>query len=235
MRLSKTIVVGAAFAALMASARAEATAITYAASANTVDGTLSATAAFTTGAGFVQIVLTNTLAASAFVSPAQALSGISFTLSNNAGAVGALTASGQLGTFAQGTAVTYVAGSPTRWLGVGGGDFSVIGATVTLEAIGGGVPNQMIAPFVANGGNYPNDDSGVDNFVPYVIGPATFILNLSGVTASTTITAATFSFGVGPDHFVSGVVAQPVPEPASLSLFGVAMLGAGYRALRKRK
>jgi hypothetical protein len=102
---------------------------------------------------------------------------------------------------------------PTRWLGAGGqGGFSVVGNTVTLEAIGGGQPSQMIVPFQTNGGVYSNVNNGFDNFEPYTIGPATFGLNLSGVTANTTITSAIFSFGTGPDTFLPGT---SVPEPAS--------------------
>src|SRR5262245_43268399 len=99
MRLSRTVVVGAALAAaLMASARAEAASITYTGTGSTSDGTVSGSAQFTTGAGVITIVLTNTLSPlSALVSAGQALSGIQFTLSGATGALGSATAAGQLG------------------------------------------------------------------------------------------------------------------------------------------
>src|SRR5205823_13949993 len=64
---------------------------------------------------------------------------------------------------------------------------------------------------------YPNANNGIiNNFDPYTIGPATFTLTLSGVTANTTVTSASFSFGTGPDTFVPGTpgTTPPVPEPS---------------------
>ena len=57
--------------------------------------------------------------------------------------------------------------------------------------------------------SFPNANGSITDgpFNPFVVGPATFTLALSGVTADTTITSATFSFGTGPDTFVTGVPA----------------------------
>jgi len=223
-----------------------AAAITFSTTGTGSDGPLAASAQFVTSPGQIQVVLSNDLAANVIRSAGQALSDITFTLSNNAGTVGATNASGQLGNAEAGTPVGYVSGSPTRWLGAGGqGNFSVVGAVVTLEAIGGGQPDQMIAPFIAEGGIYTNLNNGFDNFNPYVIGPATFTLALSGVTANTTVTAATFSFGTGPDTFLPGTCTsgctspppppppQVTPEPGTLLLLGSALVGFGL--LRRRK
>ena len=64
-----------------------------------------------------------------------------------------------------------------------------MGNTITLETIGGGQPDQMILPA---GTTYPAANASITNgmFSPYVYGPATFTLALSGVTAATTITGA---------------------------------------------
>ena len=116
-------------------------------------------------------------------SAGQAVSDLIFTLSNPVGTLGTTSATGQQGNISASNVVTYVAGSPGRFIGVGGGTFSATGSTITLEAIGGGQPSEMIAPFVANGGTFSNLNAGFDNFIPYTIGPATFTLALSGITA----------------------------------------------------
>src|SRR6516165_9902154 len=107
-------------------------------------------------------------------------------------------------------AVTNVGGTPVRWIGQGppppggSGTFTVSGNTILMEAIGGGQPSQMILP---SGGSFTNANASITGgqFNPFVVGPASFTLSFSGVTAATTVTAATFSFGTGPDFFIPGV------------------------------
>jgi hypothetical protein len=226
---------------------AQATVITFQASGSDSDGALAGSATFTTHTGFIDITLSNLLTASTFHNQGQALSDLVFTLSNAPGAHTGDTASGQLGNIASSGAVTYTSGSPVRFLSEGPdgqGSFSISGNTITMEAIGGGQPSQMIVPFVVDGGSFASVVNGITNFNSYTIGPASFELDLSGVTENTTVLAASFSFGTGPDIFLQGSVCTScrgggtqleIPEPASLLVLGSGLLMLGLITYRRRR
>lgn len=242
MSKSKSLLILASAALLASSVGAQATTISFSASGNSNDGPLSARADFTTGAGFIDVTLTNTLAASVIRSAGQALSDVSFTLSNAPGTQGTLSVlSGQLGNVNGSGVVSFTSGSPVRFVGMGPpppdgtGNFQVTGNTILMEAIGGGQPSQMIAPAIGNGGTYTNVNNGFQNFSPYTIGPATFVLDFSGITAATTVDSVVFSFGTGPDTFIA------VPAPlighgllALLAIGGVLFGGKLLQNFKKR-
>jgi hypothetical protein len=177
-----------------------AAAITITATGTGSDGTLAASADFTFGSGSLTLILTNLLSASTIRSAGQTVSDFEFTLSNAPGALGTPTVTGQLANIGSGGSVTNVSGSPTRWIGTG--HISITGNTVLLEALGGGQPDQLILP---SGTSFPNSNASINGgqFSPFVVGPATFFLPLSGVTPTTTVSLATFSFGTGPDTFIT--------------------------------
>jgi hypothetical protein len=194
----------------LAAQPAAANMITLTASGSSSDGALAAEADFTTSAGQIKIVLTNLLpSTTANLSAGQLLSDLSFTINIPPGTLGATSASGQLANISGTGGVTDVSGNPVRWLGQGppapggtGTPISITGNTVTmvgLEALGGGQPSQLILP---SGSDFSSANGSVlgGQFNPFVVGPATFTLALSGVTAGTDVTQATFSFGTSPDE-----------------------------------
>jgi hypothetical protein len=229
---------------VFAPAGSQAALITFTASGTQGGDPLSAQAQFATSAGQVVITLTNTLSPSQIVGAGSLLTDIQFTLSDLPGTVGTRSATGTEGNLGNnGNVLSSFPGlSIPRWVGLGPpppggtGFFNVIANVIVAEVIGGGPPFDMILP---NGTSFPNANASVIGANPSVIGPLTITLALSGVTANTTVIAATFSFGTGPDHFLDGtpVPPPPIPEPATIALAvsGVATFGfAGLRRLRRQ-
>lgn len=204
--------------------------VTFTVKGSGSDGSLAAEATFTISNGEIEVTITNTLNPATIISIGQAVSDLSFKVSNSPGKDTGNTATGQqVNVSKKGGSVTDVPGTPGRWVSSSKGGFSISGDTINLEAIGHGQPTELILPS-DGGGGYPDSNSSIDVHSPNTDGPATFTLDLSGVTSSTTISDVQFSFGTGPDKYLPGTV---TPEPASMLLFGTGLLSIGF-LMRKR-
>jgi hypothetical protein len=224
----------AAIAAAAFSSAASASSITYTTPVGaTTSGPVSASAAFTTGLGTITVTLTNLEGNPTDI--AQNISDLLFTVSNDPTPTATISSSSgrEISIDKDGNATT---GSlvATGW-GV-----EIDGGQIHLNDLGFAGPEHTIVgpgPYTnANGsiaGNNPHN--------PFIDQTATFVLNVPSVTADSTITGAIFSFGTIEGINVTGICTSgctpqppPVPEPASLVLFGSGLALLGTRLRRKK-
>jgi hypothetical protein len=203
---------------------------------------VNASATITTGAGVVDITLsnlqTNILAAD------QLLSDVFFTLSgttsnptypsNHAQTQNTvLVASG--GTFTSST--NTVAWALSENLGVI--HLDGLGSTATVPAATCNQPACTIIgpPTAPAGTTYSNANSSIAGngpHNPFIFETANFEIDVTGVTAGTTISNIVFSFGTASGDNITGVP-SPVPLPASVPLFGSGLALLGWLGRRRKR
>jgi hypothetical protein len=189
-------------------------------------GPVDAEAVFTTGAGTLSVTLTNLQANPTDVT--QAISDLSFTVSSDSN----LASSSSNNPTVNLIDILNHVGVPA---GTGPAGFAYSSTTTTglFEQIGSGTgPAQLII----GPGPYTNANGSINNnnaHNPFINQTVTWTVSAPGVSDSTTITAATFSFGTTLGNNIPGI---SVPEPTTGVLMAIGMGAFGLvHVVRRRK
>jgi len=217
---------------------ARAGSITYATplGSSTPGGAVDAEAVFTTSAGALTITLTDLQANPTNVG--QLLSDLSFTASGTDALNGASLASSQGQEIAVNKGGTFSTGAtvPTGWIP------TLSGNSGNLDVLGGGGagPEHLIIGPPDHSGLYSNANGSIAGngaHDPFLNQSATFTITGPNITADTSITGASFSFGTTEGAAGYTVTGSAVPEPGSLvlALIGAGVVGSiGFQRSRRR-
>jgi len=199
--------------------------------ANPGGGPVNASATFTTSANQISVTLTNLQANITDV--AQAISDLFFTY-NGANLTGqSLTSSsGQEISVASNGTTTLGGTVATGWA------LSAPSAnTLLLNVLGTPIgPAHLIIGPPGAGGVYTAANGSIAGngpHNPFLNQTASFVIALTGINATTTITSATFSFGTTAGLNVPGV--PPIPLPGALPLFLTGLGGLSLLGWRRKK
>lgn len=176
------------------------------------DGSVSASANFTVGNGFVTVTLSNDLVDPK--SAGQLLSGLAFNLSSGltAGTLGPTSAN--LRSISTGGSFTDLGPASTGWAlntNYNGGLFLCVLCT-DLGAVG---PKHLLIGDRATSGKYSSANGSIAGnkpHNPFTQGQATFLINVPGALASDSVTGATFFFSTQEGISVTGSCGSQVPE-----------------------
>jgi hypothetical protein len=216
----------------------------FQATGSSVNGDLDATVTFgvCVAGCALDITLQNNIADP--VSAGQLLSNLAFNLSND---LTSLTSPGTLSdTISNGsggavTVVDFQNGNSTTTTKPAQWQFGYTSGSFFLNDLTGGQPVDMII----GSGPYNNANTGITMSHNPSLGTTMFeISGITGLSTSTMISNVVVSFGGGPDGFSSvvsctgnncGSTQNPTPEPATLALTGLGLLGLGAIGRRLRQ
>lgn len=212
--------------------------VTPAGSTDTAGDAVSAQAVVTTGTNSVTIQLMNLVTNQK--DAGQSLTDFSFTLGGSA--IGAAAIGSSSGTAVAvgslGAITSTTAGADAKWgLGVSGNTLTLDWFTRTHQSGAGNAAYTILGPACTTGGYCNANGSIASNPAhnPFIQGGLDFTLNVSGVTSGTAISNPVFSFGTTAGDNIDGVPStSPVPEPASLGLMGIGLVGLAFVLRRKR-
>jgi hypothetical protein len=235
MRITRwTAALLAVVGALSATQPGRADVITFVTPAGSAtSGPVMAEADITTGAGTVTVVLKNLTVDPGDV--AQNLSALTLTFSNAVGANSLSSSSSVERTVAGGG--TYTPGSTvaTGWL-----ETSAT-SVLKVDDLGGAGPAHTIIGAPAGDNKYDSANNSIAGNKPHNLfldETATFVVSAAGVTADTTVTAATFQFGTTDGAgLILGQASVPEPSVVTLSALSLLTFGtvAGLRRRIRRK
>jgi hypothetical protein len=192
-------------------------------------GPVNADVKFTTGSGTIMITLTNLQANPTDV--AQLLSDLLFHVSTgqNSGTISTSSAN-EINVAGDGTHSAGGSNVAVGWV------LQTVGANLELNDLGAGGagPAHLIIGPPGPGSVYSNANgsiAGNNPHNPFLDQVATWTLSVPGVTSTSVVDSATFSFGTVPGINVPG---QMVPEPAALASFAIGAALIGGHFLRRK-
>jgi hypothetical protein len=193
----------AAVSSVLAVCTAQATVMTFTASGTGGDGPESASATITTGTNSL-IVSLSSLQANP-TAAGQEVSDIEIGLSNTPTSASLKTGTGTFIDISGGVATPITQTKTTHW-GV-----DLTGGTIFLATAGTGSVGGKPIELIIGPGPYTNANPSITGRDPQIEGTGVFDLTVQGITSSTIVTSAVFSFGTGPDSTLPGMQSVPAP------------------------